>query len=332
MNMNEHMNQLGQIGSVGYAPTDSEIDSLLSRTKRARAVRQSSAAVVGSVSAIALGVVGAQVYVTIDHRNDASTQDRNLIENGLPGIFDFDAQYGGGYTGMDQKSKEAFDKIYEDLNLAAQIDAKHLAEKEAAAAAAAAAAAKDVPATCTYEEHDWNGGVKYRSPETNCQWVYPDVPTTEVPAGWIEFAGILGQCKTYSDVATGTTVFAAHIDAGDWRKLVRCDDAGGGNYTAGSYRYIYKYGDTRGTLSGTTCTGTVREVDGAPHQYSCNPKKSEWILTDSVNYKWFDPECRYYNIATPPAGWEWTGTSWAEVVPDPDPTPTPTPTPSEPTL
>ncbi len=144
MNINEQMNQLGQIGSVGYSPSDSTIDELLSRTRRARAVRQGSAAAIGSVSAIALGLVGAQVYVTIQSRHDAATQDRNLIDN-LPTAFDFEKQYGSGFTGQDEATRAALDKIYDELNIAAQIEAKHLAEKKAAeakAAAAAAAAAK----------------------------------------------------------------------------------------------------------------------------------------------------------------------------------------------
>src|SRR5664279_5387762 len=140
MNINDQMNQLGQIGSIGYAPTDSVIDGLLAKTKRARAIRQGSAAVVGSVSAVALGGVGAQVYVTIDNRNEAATQDRN-IENSLPGVFNFDGKYGAGYNGIDEQTRASLDKIYEELNIAAQIEAKHLAEQQAAADAAAADAA-----------------------------------------------------------------------------------------------------------------------------------------------------------------------------------------------
>jgi len=327
MNINEQMSQLGQIGSVGYSATDTMIDDLLSRTRRARAVRQGSAAAVGSVSAIALGVLGAQVYVTIQNRNDAATQDRNLIENGLPGIFDFDAQYGSGFNGRDDTNRDKINKIYEELGIAAQIEAKHLAEQKAAEAAAAAAAAKESKTSCTYEEHPWEGGVKYRSPDTNCQWVYPESPPTTVPAGWIDFGGTLGECKNYYDVASGKTIFAAFIDAGEsYKKIVKCE-GGPTDYYSGSYHYVYNGPEGSGwhaTISGTTCTGVLETIKGAPHRYSCNPNKDYWILADSVNYKWFDPECRYYNIATPPAGWYWTGTAWAEV-PPPDPTPSPDP-------
>jgi hypothetical protein len=330
MNINEHMNQLGQIGSVGYAPTEAMIDDLLSRTKRARAVRQGSAAVVGSVSAVALGVVGAQIYVAIDHRNDAATQDRNLIENGLPGISDFNSQYGSGYTGIDQKSKEAFEKIYEDLDLAAQIEAKHLAEKQAADAAAAAEAAgtsKDTTTTCEYEERDYNGGIKYRGPETNCQWVFPDEPPDSgVPAGWIEFGGTLGQCKNYTDAASGKTIFAAFIDAGSsWKKIVLCV-GGPTDYWSGNYRYVYNGPEGSGwhaDVVGTTCTGYVQTVKNAPHRYSCNPNKDYWILADS-NYKWFEDHDRYYHKDSPPEGWYWSGTAWVEEIVTPEPTPTAT--------
>ncbi len=268
MNINEQMNQLGKIGSVGYAPTDAVIDGLLAKTKRARAVRQGSAAVVGSVSAVALGIVGAQVYVTIDHRNDAATQDRN-IENGLPGIFDFDGKYGGGYNGIDEQTRADLDKIYDDLKAAAQIQAKHLAEQQAADAAAAAAAAEAAAAaaaantgtsttTCTYEERPWGDGIKYRSPDTGCAWVYPEPPPTTVPAGWIDFNGDLGQCKNYYDAASGKTVWAAFIDAGSsYKKIVLCV-GGPTDYWSGSYHYIYNGPEGSGwhaTLSGATCTG-----------------------------------------------------------------------------
>lgn len=356
MNINEQINQLGRIGSVGYAPTDAVIDGLLAKTKRARAVRQGSAAVVGSVSAVALGVVGTGVYITIDHRNDAQTQDRN-IENGLPSIFDFEGKYGGGYTGMDEQTRKDLDKIYADLKAAAEIDAKHLAEQKAAEAAAAEAAAAaaaaggttteakgttteakgttteakgTTTASCTYEEKEHNGGIKYKSPETNCEWTWkvypPDEPTTTVPAGWIEFAGGTGQCKNYLDAATGTTIFAAHIDVGDWRKLVRCNDAGGGNYTAGKYQYIYKYGVVKATLSGNTCTGVSDTYKGAPTQYSCVPG-SDWVLTNP-NFKYLAELYYHYDITQPgtwPANWTWSGTAWVYTEPTPPADPPPPP-------
>jgi hypothetical protein len=341
MNINEQMNQLGRIGSVGYAPTDDLIDGLLAKTKRARAVRQGSAAVVGSASAVALGLVGVQVYVAIDHRNDAATQDRN-IENGLPGIFDYNGKYGGGYNGIDEATRDSLDKIYADLNVAAQIQAKHLAEQQAAEAAAAAAAAAGAEAgsagtgtgtgtgaSCTYETHPWGSGTKYRSPETNCEWVYPDEPPTEVPAGWIDFGGDLGQCKNYYDATTGTTVWAAFIDAGSsYKKIVKCE-GGPTDYRSGDYRYIYNGpagGGWHATLSGTTCTGFTATIDGAPQKYSCNPNKDYWILTDPAHYKWFAPCGQYYNISSPPDGWYWNGSPWAEVIVTPDPDPTPTAT------
>jgi hypothetical protein len=350
MNINEQMNQLGKIGSVGYAPTDALIDGLLAKTKRARAVRQGSAAVVGSVSAVALGVIGTQVYVTIHHRNDAATQDRN-IENGLPGIFDFDGKYGGGYNGMDSDTRADLDKIYADLRAAAAIDAKHLAEQQAAAEAAAAAAAASAAAAagtpgtahtgtttgaaCVYETHEWNGGTKYRSPETNCEWVYPEEPpATGTPAGWIDFGGDLGQCKNYYDAATGTTVWAAFIDAGSsYKKIVLCE-GGPTDYWSGNYHYVYngpKGSGWHADVSGTTCTGYTTTIKGAPYQYSCNPNKEYWIFTNS-NFKFLAEKNYYYDITqsgTWPANWTWCGSAWVYTEPTtpPDPTPAPSVTP-----
>jgi hypothetical protein len=373
MNINEHMNQLGQIGSVGYSPTEAMIDDLLSRTKRARAVRQGTAAVVGSVSAVALGVVGAQIYVTIAHRNDAATQDRNLIENGLPGIFDFDSQYGPGYTGIDQASKDAFEKIYEDLNIAAQIEAKHLADKAAAEAAAAAAAGgtttgstsgsttgtttgtttkpTDPPGDTGSFSNPWEGE---STTCTNGTWTAPGgvatysctTATWTFAAGYFMFGnGEVYKCDNWTDAATGATFQGAISNKpvsgsfnGDWeKKRIFCNV--GATYTDTVSDYMYMGGDLN-AWSGNVCTGTTYNVWGALQRISCLTTDELWsqygtwsggmsggnhpwtqnngyrkILVDQASFKWFSPCARYYDIASPPSGWNWTGSAWAEVPP-----------------
>ena len=366
MNINEHMNQLGQIGSVGYAPTETVIDDLLSRTKRARTVRQGAAAVVGSVSAIALGVVGAQIYVTIDHRNDAATQDRNLIENGLPKIFDFDSQYGSGYTGMDESSKKAFEKIYEDLEIAAKIEAKHLAEKAAAEAAAAAAAKKETTTTCTYEEHPWEGGIKYRSPETGCEWVFPETPgkfynpwtnsyetctgdTAAEHSGvgyyncstkkWVlqpsyfQFGNLeIYKCENWTDAATGTA-FVGAISNNPVSGSFNGDWEGKRIYCQIGKTYTYTVGDYTYMGTGTALAAWSNNVCTGVSKTKLNAPHQyscatfEWIMTDPANYKWFAPHSKYYCITAPPEGYYWNGSEWVAIIVTPEPDPSP----SEPT-
>ena len=392
MNINEQMDQLGKIGSVGYAPSDETIDQLLTRARRARAVRQGSAAAVGSVSAIALGVLGAQVYVTIQHRHDAATQDRNLIENGLPNIFDFEKQYGSGFNGRDDTDRAAIDKIYQDLNIAAKIEAKHLAEQKAAAAAAAAAAAsaKSSSPACTAVDK----GDKYKSEATNCEWVYRDTGTSfydpwlnknvecvgdkgaehsgigyydcsskkwVLQAGYFQFGNSeIYKCETWTDAATGATFGGAVSNNpvsgtfnGDWAdKRIFCQV--GKTYTGTVSSYMYMGSELK-SWSNHVCTGSTLTRWGATHRYSCLTESELWdkygtwssanggshrwtlnndarkILVDPTDNKWFTPCNQYYNIASPPSGWEWSGTAWVETTPPPpppDPTPTPDPSPS----
>ncbi len=326
MNINEQMNQLGQIGSVGYSPSDGTIDDLLSRTRRARTVRQGSAAAVGSVSAIALGVLGAQVYVTIQNRNDAATQDRNMIENDLPGIFDFDKQYGSGFNGRDDTNRDEIDKIYEELGIAAAIEAKHLAE-EKAAAAAKAAKEKDAKTTCEAVDLDY----KYKSEATNCKWVYRDTSTYFYDAwqnkevkcegdkaavhdgigyysctskkwvlepSYFEFGnGEIYKCQTWTDYATGAT-FAGAIsnkpvsgsNGGGWEdKRIKCQVGKTYTYTVDDYWYM---GSELSSWSDNVCKGSTLTKWGATHRYSCLRedelwnKYGEWSGANGGNHKW----------------------------------------------
>jgi len=385
MNINEQMNQLGRIGSVGYAPTDAIIDGLLAKTKRARAVRQGSAAVVGSVSAVALGFVGVQVYVTIDHRNDAATQDRN-IENGLPGIFDFNGKYGGGYNGIDEEERASLDKIYADLLAAAQIQAKHLAEQKAAAdaaAAAAAAAAANAPGTANTGTGTDAGKATTPPPDPGSYydpWLNADATCTggrasehsgigyyDCTAGkWVLYPSYfqfgnneIYKCETWKDAATGEYFQGAISNNpvsgsfnGDWdHKRIFCTvGATATRRFDSSADYMYM-GSELSSWSGHVCTGTTFDVWNAKQRISClttdelrakyrtwsanaSGGNSPWtlnndrrkILVDQANFKWFTPCGQYYNISSPPSGWYWNGSKWAEVVVTPPPDPSPTTT------
>lgn len=282
MNINEEMGQLGQIGSTGYSPTDAVVDQLVSRTRRTRAIRRGTAALAGSVGAIGLGLLGAQVFVGLTHDDsDAATiADRNFnLDN-----MSWEDRYGKGYTGLG-KTQEDIAKAWEDLHAAST------AETQAPAPATTTpATTKPAAPTCDYETKEKDGWIYYRSTETGCDWEKKEKAIT-VPDGWIEFGGILGECKSYHDVATDTYVWAAFIDAGtSWKKLVKCE-GGPDEYWSGNYRYVYNGGAGSGwhaSLSGTTCTGytNTEVVPGKVYQYTCNPNYGSyefpWIYIRDV--------------------------------------------------
>jgi hypothetical protein len=161
--------------------------------------------------------------------------------------------------------------------------------------------------------------------------VYPpdEPPSGGVPAGWIDFGGDLGQCKNYYDAASGKTIWAAFIDAGSsYKKIVLCV-GGPTDWWSGNYHYVYngpEGGGWHATVGATSCTGYTATIKNAPHQYSCNPNKDYWIMTDPTHYKWFAAHNQYYCITAPPAGWYWNGSAWVAEIVTPEPTPTATAT------
>jgi hypothetical protein len=280
VNINEQMNQLGQLGTVGYDPTDAVVEALLGRTRRARVVRQGSAALIGSVGAVGLGILGARIFVNLNDADDPALRDRNLIDNDFAFLdMPWNDRYSEDYTGLD-KTREEILAAWNSLHASAA----ETPQTPTATTEAPAAPNTPKPATpsCTYEEHEWNGGTKWRSPDSNCEWVYPE---PVVPAGWIDFGGTLGQCKNYYDVATGATVWAAFIDAGEsYKKIVRCE-GGPTDYWSGSYQYIYNGpagGGWHATLSGTTCTGFENTVGNDVYQYSCKPGADLWQYVRTI--------------------------------------------------
>ena len=279
MNINEQMNQLGQIGSVGYTPTDEVVDQLVGRAKRARAIRQGSAALVGTIGAIGLGLIGAQVIVNISHQEDAGIADRNFNFQNMS----FDDLNGKGYTGQG-KSQDELAKAWQDLKAAAAVTV--VAPAPAPAPAPKTPTTK--PASCVYEEHPWEDGVKYRSPETGCEWVYPEPEPPGVPSGSIEFGGIVAECKWYHDAATNTDVWAAYIDAGEsWKKIVKCD-GGPTDYWAGSYRYIYNGPVGSGwhaTLSSPTCTGFTKTEGRASTNTAATPRSPSGSTSEKCRHR-----------------------------------------------
>lgn len=322
MNINEQMNQLGQIGSVGYAPSDATVEQLLGRTRRARAVRQGSAALVGSVSAVGLGVVGAQAFVALTNQDDPAFRDRNLIENDLPSYFDFNEKFGEGYTGSDKATDDFWDKFYEELNIAAKIEAEHL--KEQGSTEQPKTEEPKAP-SCETVEYEY----KYKSPATGCEWKIKDGwvkdPWTDtyvecvgsvaanhspvgyyncdlgrwnLATGYFQFGnGEIYKCENWTDAATGT-VFQAAISNnpvsgsfnGEWAyKVIDCSTTKTYTSTVNDYRY---YGNALTSWSGNVCTGKTGNPWSAPHRVSClsyNALKTlygAWSGDNGGNHPW----------------------------------------------
>lgn len=146
-------------------------------------------------------------------------------------------------------------------------------------------------------------------------------------AGYFWFGnGSVYKTISWTDAAIGATALGNWSGTGNW---------GGWDQKAilvasGASKYSeYKYmGGTAG-WSGSTCTGTTQVKYGATMQLSCLPTwkvealgfnngspkiSNDWILIDT-HLKWFAPETRYADPASPPAGWSWTGTEWVETPP-----------------
>ena len=79
MNINDQLHELGKTGGLAYAPNDDVIASLLTKTKRVRAVRQGTTTLIGTVGALAIGIAAAQAYSAA--KEDPAFRDRNGINN-----------------------------------------------------------------------------------------------------------------------------------------------------------------------------------------------------------------------------------------------------------
>jgi hypothetical protein len=298
VNINEQMNQLGQIGSVGYDPTDAVVDALLGRARRARAVRQGSAALIGSVGAVGLGILGARIFVHLNNADDPALRDRSLINNDFAFLDQsWDDRYSEDYTGLDQTREE----------IAAAWDLLHAAAAEDPVEPTTTTTTSE-PLSCTYEETTVDGWVKVRSPETGCVWKKDHRVETSIPDGYFLFGnGEIYQCQQWHDAATNTNFWGAYSGTGEWAdKMIQCDPND-------KYWYEYRYlgADATWNTSTRTCTGRTVNYDGAPHQISCRTTSALWsiypdwssanggnprwtlnnedgkILIDPSTYKWF---------------------------------------------
>lgn len=125
MNINEQMQELATMGGLAYAPTADVISSLLAKTKRVRAARQSTATLVGTVGALAIGIAAAQAYSAA--KDDPAFRDRNVInnKNGLTPIELYRAKFGNDNPTRAYDSGVDLSSIIAKLKAAAAAGGSH---------------------------------------------------------------------------------------------------------------------------------------------------------------------------------------------------------------
>jgi hypothetical protein len=306
MNLNDEMSDLGTMGGLAYAPSDDLISSLVSKTKRVRAVRQSSATIVGTVGALAIGIVAAQAYSAA--KDDPAFRDRNVINNkdSLTPIELYRAKFGNDNPTRSYDSAVDLSSIVAKLKAAAagggsqpgagaqQTPVKPAAPPADTAKPVKTTAPADPYAQCKLDHPDQ--GYKYYDC-AKAKWIikpgyYKDpadskyYSCTEQPSytgytydcvagkyapkdGYFLFGnGAVYQAVNWTDSATGASTLGNWSGTGNW---------GGWDQKAilvspGSKSYNeYKYMGGDASWSGTTCTGVTKSKYGATLKLSCLP-------------------------------------------------------------
>lgn len=345
VNINQEMEYLGHVGARSYTPSDELIDQLISRTKRARAVRQGAVSVMSVVGTLALGAAAVQAVNAA--KDDPAFRDRNLINDRsqLTPIEKFRAQYGNDLPSRTLESTVDIDKIYQELKAAAQANAelKDLeGQGDETAGSAADCTAKDHPSKAykvwDCAKGDWvvksgwyydkHAGDYYQcsSPYSH-PFGYYDCKKGKwrINNGWFEFGDKVFQIITWKDKATGQTSTGNYIP--DYDKMAFA--APGTNWADG-YRHLE--GNATWNAAAQECVGVTKTIKNAPFQFSCLKDEQithdngsggkvakNWILKDN-RYMWHSGHQKYYCIDAPPSGWTWDGSQWVET-PPPSPAP-----------
>lgn len=366
MNINDQMQELAHMGGLAYAPTDAIISSLLAKTKRARAVRQSTTTLVGTVGALAIGIAAAQAYSAA--KDDPAFRDRNVInnKNGLTPIELYRAKFGNDHPTRAYDSGVDLSSIIAKLKAAAAaggsypigasaVQPAHAAQQAPTPqvvtkpAAPSTTAPADPFAKCkaghpdqTYKFYDCSTGkwaIKagwYKDPANSLYYQCSAQPayvgyTFDCGTGkyvakdgyfWFGNGGFY-EAITWVDSATGVSSlgnWSGSGNLGGWDlKAIQV------NPTTEAWEGAYVYMGNSATWSGSTCTGAARTLYGSSAHASCLPESQvgatgmtykmddgiAWVL-DNQNLRWHPCLHIYADPAAPPAGWVWTGSTWAE--------------------
>lgn len=321
MNINDQMQELATMGGRAYAADDDLVASLLSRTKRARATRKSASVMAGTVGALALGLVAAQVYAAT--KNDPAFRDRNLINNNdnLTPIELYRAKYGKDTPTRNVDSAVDLTSIIDKLKAAAQ--APQAPGPSTEKPPSTTTTTTKPPATTTKPPKDEGGGSTCTPPESMPGATWDCTESKWIPnVGYFMFGnGHVYQNIQWTDAATGVTSWGNWSGTSwGWEKKAIFTDGSSDTYTD-TYQYMGGYA----SWSGTTCAGVTKKWDNAKFKASClrsdrvpggiatsNYDGIEWVLIDT-HMKWHDVNCQYEDPANPPAGWMWDGSQWVEV-------------------
>lgn len=306
MNINEQLQELGTKGGLAYAPSDDLIASLLTKTKRVRAARQSTSTLIGTVGALAIGIAAAQAYSAA--KEDPAFRDRNVInnKNGLTPIELYRAKFGNDNptrsidAGIDLSSIIA--KLKASAAAGGSTPSKGSAPQQATPpvvvvkpAAPATTAPADPYAQCradhpakTYATYDcataqWiiNAGW-YKDPANSSYYQCAAQPAYVgytydcasgkyvAKTGYFWFGnGSVYQAITWLDSATGVSSTGNWSGSGNWGGWdLKAIQVAPGSKTYSEY--VYMGGNA--TWSGTTCTGATTTKFGTSVQASCVPE------------------------------------------------------------
>ncbi len=320
MTLKQQMNDLGELGGASYEPSDAMIASLLGRTKRVRAVRQSASTAVTTLGVVAVGFAAVQAYQAT--KNDPAFHDRNIIDkkDNLTPIEQYRAKYGQENPTRDSDVTIDLGKIIALLEEAALKDPTMPGSGEQPQTPQNTAPAKPTTDTPKETTKPSEPGSTCSKPAVTGATYNCDTGQYVANDGWFMFGnGAFYQTVKWTDAATGLQAWGNWSGTGKgWdQKAIFLSSS-----TDKEYDY-YQYLGDQVTWSGTTCNGITKTKYNAPVKVSCMPHwmvdstgKEHfehggivYIVTDA-NYKWHPDRGQYENITAPPAGWTWNGSAW----------------------
>lgn len=333
MNINDQMRELATVGGREYTPSIETISSLLQKTRRARAARQSTATIAGTMGAMALGLAAAQAYSAA--KDDPAFRDRNIIDNkdGLSPIEQYHAKFGKDNPTRSLESKVDLSSIIDKLKASANAGGGKPGTQPGSQPAK--------PGTSTPTKPAGSGGTKPSTPPVDpyaqCKKDHPayegatfDCATetwTAAPGYFMFGNGHIYKAVNWTDSATGLSALGNWSGTSYGWETKAIQVSPGANYYS---EKVYMGGNA--TWTGSTCTGVTKfkSTWNATMQASCMTKSQvaatgmdfqwdgerAWVLLEA-NKKWHDCTNQYEDINNPPEGWTWNGSGWVETVPSP---------------
>lgn len=331
MNINEQLHELATAGGVAYAPSDDLVASLLSKTRRVRATRQSAATLASAIGAVALGMAATQAYNAA--KEDPAFRDRNIINNkdGLSQIELYRAKFG----------QENPTRTYESTDLSDIIDKLRQAAKPPTPPTKPTTVLPASGGTTTTKP---SGGSSGGDPYAQCKADHPPKPYKTydcktgqwvVNAGWYKdpdsgqyyectnqpaYEGYTYDCSKgayvpksgyfllgnghiyknilWTDAATGQTSWGNWSGTGwGWdNKAVRTSGS------SDTYYDDYVYMGSNASWSGSTCVGVERTKWNAPMKASCMPEfkvaasGKTYKMKDGIAWVLMNPSLKWHDV------------------------------------